>query len=232
MTKHILIIEDDPDIREGLRILLEGENFQVEEAENGTEGLHKLSPDIDLIILDVMMPGISGLRTCKEIRQISYVPIIFLTAKSGESDKLVGFMAGADDYLVKPFSYTELLARIKALLRRHQMYDRIPSDHPSTDEWITKNNIRINSLCNQVYVNDTEVILTEIEYEILLLLIKHPDRIFSVQNLYENIWNEPFLNTSGNTIMVHIRNLRKKIEKEPKKPKIIKTVWGKGYKLG
>ena len=136
MENHVLIIEDDKDIREGIRILLEGEGFTVTEAENGMEGLQKLSSDISLVILDIMMPGISGLKTCEEIRKTSVVPILFLTAKSRESDKLVGFMAGGDDYLVKPFSYTELLARIKALLRRHQIYDKVSSVTASAqDTW-------------------------------------------------------------------------------------------------
>ena len=117
MEKNILIIEDDKDIREGVKILLEGEGYSVEEASNGADGLKKLTSHTNLVILDIMMPGISGLKTCEEIRKISYVPILFLTAKSKESDKLIGFMAGADDYLIKPFSYTELFARVRALLR-------------------------------------------------------------------------------------------------------------------
>jgi DNA-binding response OmpR family regulator len=118
----ILIIEDDADIREGIRILLESENYLVREAENGKKGLSMLNEEIDLVILDVMMPGMSGLKTCEEIRKISYVPVLFLTAKSSESDKLIGLMAGGDDYLAKPFSYAELLGRVKALLRRYQIY--------------------------------------------------------------------------------------------------------------
>lgn len=231
MEKNILIIEDDKDIREGVKILLEGEGYSVEEASNGADGLKKLTPNTNLVILDIMMPGISGLKTCEEIRKISYVPILFLTAKSKESDKLIGFMAGADDYLIKPFSYTELFARVRALLRRHQVYDR-EILQIQKEEWIETHQIRINSSKNIVFQQGNEIQLTEIEYKILLLLIQYPTKIFSLQNLYESIWKEPFISTSANTIMVHIRNLRTKIEENPQKPKIIQTVWGKGYRLG
>lgn len=232
MNNNILIIEDDKDIREGIRILLEGEGFLVEEAPNGMEGLRKLSPKTNLIILDIMMPGISGLKTCEEIRKVSYVPILFLTAKSKESDKLIGFMAGADDYLIKPFSYAELFARVKALLRRHQVYDKETLQNVAGGEWIEKHRIRINTSHNMVFLKDDEIQLTEIEYKLLLLMMQYPSKTFSIQNLYESIWEEPFLNSSANTIMVHIRNLRAKIEENPQKPKIIQTVWGKGYRLG
>jgi len=232
MKSSILIIEDDKDIREGIRILLEGEGFLVEEASNGMEGLKKMSNDTSLIILDIMMPGISGLKVCEEIRKISYIPILFLTATSKESDKLLGFMVGADDYLVKPFSHTELFARINALLRRHQIYDRETLQSNSDAEWIEQQHIRINTAYNSVFAGDVELKLTEIEYKILLLLMRYPGKIFTFQNLYESIWEEPFMSTSANTIMVHIRNLRTKIENDPQNPKIIRTVWGKGYRLG
>lgn len=131
MQNNILIIEDDKDIRECVRILLEGEGFHIDEASDGEEGLKKLSESTHLVILDVMMPKLSGFKTCEEIRKISYVPILFLAAKSHESDKLIGFMAGGDDYLIKPFSYAELFARVKALLRRHNVYDK--KEHLSKD---------------------------------------------------------------------------------------------------
>lgn len=232
MKNNILIIEDDKDIREGIRILLEGEGFCVDEAPNGMEGLEKLSAKTNLVILDIMMPGISGLKVCEEIRKTSYVPILFLTAKSKESDKLVGFMAGADDYLIKPFSYAELFARVKALLRRHQVYDRKAAEATAEDQWLEKHHIRINASSNTVFNRDNELKLTEIEYKILLLMMQYPAKTFSIQNLYESVWDEPFMSTSANTIMVHIRNLRTKIEENPQKPKIIQTVWGKGYRLG
>ena len=229
---NILIIEDDSDIRESVRILLEGEGFHVTEAQNGIEGIRQVTKSTHLIILDIMMPGISGIKTCEEFRKFSYVPILFLTAKSRESDKLLGFMAGGDDYLVKPFSYAELSARVKALLRRHHIYDKEKDFTNNEQKWIESTQIRINTKKNVVIVREDEILLTEIEYEILLLMMKYPNKIFSVQNLYESIWNEPFYNNSANTVMVHIRKLRKKVEKNPQTPKIIQTVWGKGYCFG
>lgn len=232
--QNILIIEDDPDIREGVRILMEGENFHVEEAVDGFEGLRKLSDDIQLVILDVMMPGISGYKTCEEIRKKSNVPVLFLTAKDKESDKLLGLMSGGDDYLVKPFSYAELLARVKALLRRHLIYDgagRKNQEKKKDTGWVEWKNIRVNTQKNLVYLNEDEISLTEIEYKILVLLMQNSGKIFSVQNLYESVWELPYLYTSGNTVMVHIRRLRKKIEQHPQNPKRIVSVWGKGYRF-
>ncbi|MDO5390699.1 MAG: response regulator transcription factor [Eubacteriales bacterium] len=233
MVNNILIIEDDPAIREGVRILMEGENFHVEEAVNGFEGLKKLSDATHLIILDVMMPGISGYKTCEEIRKRSNVPVLFLTAKDQESDKLLGLMSGGDDYLVKPFSYAELFVRVKALLRRHLIYDKAGEkvEPKKYDEWIEAKNIRINTQNNCIYVNGIEISLTEKEYSILLLFMKNPGKIFSVQNLYESVWEVPYLYSSGNTVMVHIRRLRKKIEEDPQNPKLIVSVWGKGYRF-
>ena len=228
---NILIIEDDEDIREGVRILLEGEGYQVTEACNGMEGLQKLSEETDLVILDIMMPGISGLKTCEEIRKISYVPVLFLTAKSQESDKLIGLMAGGDDYLVKPFSYAELLGRVKALLRRYHVYNQSGTEKEKSGDWVERKGIRIHTVRNEVYLDDREIELTDIEYKLLLLMIQNPNKIFSTQNLYESIWNETFLYTSGNTVMVHIRRLRTKIEKDPQQPQFIVNVWGKGYRF-
>ena len=232
--QNILVIEDDPDIREGVRILMEGENFHVEEAVDGFEGLRKLSADTHLVILDVMMPGISGYKTCEEIRKKSNIPVLFLTAKDKESDKLLGLMSGGDDYLVKPFSYAELLARVKALLRRHLIYDGAGNQNQEKKKdtgWVEWKNIRVNTQKNLVYLNENEINLTEIEYKILVLLMQNSEKIFSVQNLYESVWELPYLYTSGNTVMVHIRRLRKKIEQNPQKPKRIVSVWGKGYRF-
>ncbi|MCD8300600.1 MAG: response regulator transcription factor [Clostridiales bacterium] len=230
MQNNILLIEDDASIREGVGILLREEGFQVTEAEDGFAGLKLLTEDTDLVILDVMMPGISGIKTCKEIRKVSNVPILFLTAKDQEADKLIGFKAGGDDYLVKPFSFAELLARINALLRRYHIYDKAEEDSEQ-DEWLERGSIRINTKRNEVYLKNKETDLTEVEYRILLLLMQYPKKIFSVQNLYESVWEEPFVYSSGNTVMVHIRHLRMKIEDDPQKPHIINTVWGKGYRF-
>lgn len=229
---NIMIVEDDGDIREGVRILLESEGYEVTEAENGLEALKLLSTETDLVILDVMMPGISGLRTCEEIRKTSVVPILFLTAKSQESDKLIGLMAGGDDYLGKPFSYAELLGRVKALLRRYQVYQgKEVSGTAQKDHFFESAGIRINETFNEVAVDGKQVELSTIEYNILLLMMRHPQKIFSAQNLYESIWEEPYFYNCSSTVMVHISKLRGKIEQDPQKPKRITTVWGKGYRF-
>jgi two-component system OmpR family response regulator len=229
---NVLIIEDDEDIREGVRILLEGEDYAVTEAENGRQGLTRVTDDTDLVILDVMMPGISGLKTCEEIRKISFVPVLFLTAKAQESDKLIGLMAGGDDYLAKPFSYSELLGRVKALVRRYQIY-RGKKQEPEGEQeaYIALSGIKISEKFNEVYINDVPVELSDIEYSILLLLMKHPRKIFSTQNIYESVWDEPYFYNCNSTVMVHIRNLRVKIEEDPQAPRFIMTVWGKGYRF-
>lgn len=230
----ILIIEDDEDIREGIRILFSGENYRIIEAGSGEEGLRLFSGDIDLVILDIMMPGISGLKTCEEIRRISNVPVLFLTAKSQESDKLIGFMAGGDDYLVKPFTYSELLARTKALLRRYTVYkgkDVTGESEYDEEGYIIRRSLRVSTTYNEVFRDGRKIELSEIEYRMLLLMMKNPGRIFSTKNLYESVWNEPYFYISNNTVMVHIRKLRMKIENDPKNPEYIHTVWGKGYRF-
>lgn len=230
---NILIIEDDAAIREGVRVLLEGDGFLVEEAVDGFAGIEKLSDATELVILDIMMPGISGIKTCEEIRKRSKVPVLFLTAKGQESDKLLGLTVGGDDYLTKPFSYAELLARVRALLRRRNVYDKeAKEEEEDVPEWIERGDIRINTKRNFVLLRGIETDLTEMEYGLLLLMMKNPKKIFSVKNLYESVWGEPFIYTSGNTVMVHIRRLRKKIEEDPGYPKIIENIWGKGYRLG
>ena len=225
------MIEDDEDIREGVRILLGGEGYEVLEAKNGREGLQLLAEGPDLVILDIMMPGMSGLKTCEEIRKISYVPVLFLTAKAQESDKLIGFMAGGDDYLPKPFSYSELLGRVKALIRRWKTYRGKEPDRKK-DTYLEQAGIRLNEMFNEVFVRGGSTELSEIEYQILKLMMQHPGKIFSAQNLYESVWDEPYFYNCNGTVMVHIRKLRVKIEEDPKNPQRIQTVWGKGYRFG
>ena len=229
--EKILIIEDDEDIREGIRILLESEQYVVTEAGNGRSGLELIDDDVSLVILDIMMPGISGLKTCEEIRKQSNVPIMFLTAKVQESDKLIGLMAGGDDYLPKPFSYSELLGRVKSLIRRYTVYKGRSPVQGEDDYYLEKGGIRINYNFNEVYVEGRETELSNIEYQILLLMMKHSGKIFSAQNLYESVWEEPFFYSCSSTVMVHIRKLRTKIESDPNNPKYIKTLWGKGYRF-
>ena len=229
---NILIIEDDADIRECIRILLQNENYEITEAACGRDGLNLLRADTDLIILDIMMPGMSGLKACEEIRKISYAPVLFLTARAQESDKLLGLMAGGDDYLTKPFSCAELLGRVKALLRRYRLYRGKEETAADTDgRFLESGRFRVNETFNEVLVDGKEVSLSDIEYQILLLLMQHPRRIFSAQALYEAVWNEPYVYTCSGTVMVHIRKLRKKIEQDPQNPACITTVYGKGYRF-
>lgn len=227
--KNILIADDNDEIREIVRILLESEGFNVLEAVNGDDAVNKVDENIDLIILDIMMPIKSGFKACVEIREKSSAPILFLTAKSQDSDKCMAFSVGSDDFLSKPFSYTELISRVKALLRRYYVYKGKESTEIS--DFIEINGLKVNKTSNEVYLYDEEVILNDIEYRILLLMISNKGKIFSAQNLYESVWNEPYFYSNNNTIMVHIRNLRTKIEKDPQNPKYIKTVWGKGYRI-
>ena len=227
----ILVVEDEPDIREGIRILLGGEGYIILEAGSGEEALSKLNEAVDLVILDIMLPGMSGLKVCEEIRKVSNVPILFLTAKAQESDKTIGLTAGGDDYLSKPFSYSELIARVKALLRRYCVYrGKTQSGTMNSDRIMTVGCIRIALDRNEVWKNGEELDLTDIEYKILSLMIQHPQRIFSTQNIYESVWEEPYTYSANGTVMVHIRKLRMKIEDDAQNPTQIKNVWGKGYR--
>ena len=227
--KTIMIVDDDADIREVMKVLLKSEGYQVVEAIHGEDAISKISDDIDLYILDVMMPGLSGYQVCVKIREVSNSPILFLTAKSQDSDKSMGFSSGGDDYLAKPFSYAELLARVKALLRRYYVYRG--KEMPEAQNVLAIRDLHINCDTCEVTVQDHEVTLTSIEYQILLLMAQNRRKVFSAQNLYETIWNEPYFYSCNNTIMVHIRNLRRKLEPDPEAPQYIKTVWGKGYKI-
>lgn len=225
----IMIADDDPDIREVVRILLESEGFRIVEAVDGDDAVSKIDPAIDLYILDVMMPGKSGYQVCRAIRAASTAPILFLTAKSQDGDKSMGFSSGGDDYLPKPFSYTELTARVKALLRRYYVYRGKESEE--SKEKIVIRDLVIDRQTCEVRLAGAEVQLTDIEYRMLLLMAENRRKVFSAQNLYESIWNEPYFYSCNNTIMVHIRNLRRKIEPDPDNPQYIKTVWGKGYRI-
>ena len=228
-TKNILIADDNDEIREIVRVLLESEDYNVIDAVDGEDAVNKVDEDIDLIILDIMMPIKSGFRACVEIREKTSAPILFLTAKTQDSDKYMAFSAGSDDYLSKPFSYTELVSRVKALLRRYYVYKG--KERTDTPDTVRINELTINTAVNEVSIGEKEITLTEIEYNILLLMAQHKKKIFSAQNLYESVWEEPYFYTCNNTVMVHIRNLRSKLEKDPQNPKYIKTVWGKGYRI-
>ncbi len=232
MPSRILVADDNAEIREILRILLSNEGYEIIEAKDGTDVLKLFDSSIDLLILDIMMPNMNGYQTCLKIRETSNVPILFLTAKGLDSDKTLGFSSGADDYLSKPFSYSELTARVKALLRRWQVYkgkDTLPNTNEV--EQLVVDGISLNLNQNTVTINNKEIELTDIEFRILNVLMNNPKQIFSAANLYEKVWNEPYFYSANNTIMVHIRNLRKKIEDDPANPKYVKTIWGKGYRF-
>ena len=229
MAQKILFADDDPEIREVLRLLLSSEGYEVSEASSGSELLEKLDDGVDLVILDVMMPGLGGYAACAEIRTRSAVPVLFLTAKSQDSDKTMGFSVGGDDYLVKPFSYSELISRVKAMLRRYYVYGSKANAASTVIHCC--GNVKIDTAQATVTRDGSEVALTDTEYRILLLLASHRKKILSVQNIYESIWNEPYFYSSNNTVMVHIRNLRRKLDDDPQNARIIRTVWGKGYRI-
>jgi len=225
--KRILVADDSPDILELINILLSAEGYEIVSAQNGQEAVDYTDETIDLIILDVMMPIKSGFKACVEIREKSTVPILFLTAKTQDSDKVLGFSVGGDDYLAKPFSYVELVSRVKSMLRRFYVYQG--SGVSTTPKQLTLRDLNLN-LDTKTLTRKQQVInLTDIEYQILELLLTHLRKIFSTENLYESIWQEPYFYQASNTIMVHIRNLRQKIEENPREPQYVKTAWGKGY---
>lgn len=224
----ILIIEDDKDIRDVVDTLLTHKGYNVMQAEDGISALKIMNEDIDLIILDVMMPGMSGIEVCREIRKNYNMPILFLTAKSSDEDKTEGFSAGGDDYLTKPFSEAELTARVIALMRRYQVYRGKEKDS-SGETYLIAEGLKISEQFNAVWKNGLQIDLTDIEYRMLRMFMKHRNRIFSIKTIYETIWDEPYFYSSNNTVMVHIRKLRKKIEDDPQNPTYIRTEWGRGY---
>ncbi|MBR5427087.1 MAG: response regulator transcription factor [Clostridia bacterium] len=234
MSKNkILIIEDEEEIREGLRILLGGESYySFAEAENGEIGTELLTGDTDLVILDITMPGADGIDLCRRIRQASSVPILILSEKTQDEDILIGLTSGGDDYLTKPFSYAELNARIKALMRRYRVYRGHEENEVSrAPVMIEIDGICISSARNEALIGGRELNLTETEYQILLMLMIKPNRSFSAATLFEKIWKEPFFYGANRTVMLHIKNLRRKIEADPHNPVRIITVPGKGYQF-
>lgn len=221
--QKILIADDEPEIREVLRMMLGSEGYEIREAVNAEEAVEQ-AEGADLVILDIMMPGESGIWACTKIREKTNVPILFLTAKSGEHDKVIGFSAGGDDYLIKPFSYMELLSRVKALIRRYRVYQRSEKER---EKVVFYRDLTIDQELQTVQMNGKNISLTEMEYQILLLLVSNPRKVFSVKEIYETIWKEVFFPNSGNTVMVHIRNIRRKLEKNGES--YIQNIWGRGY---
>ena len=225
----ILVCDDDKEIVEAIEIYLTQDGHQVLEAYDGIEAVEILKKEsVDLLIMDIMMPRMDGIRATLKIREKHNIPIIILSAKSEDADKILGLNIGADDYITKPFNPLELVARVKSHLRR---YMQLGSTTIKESEAIyTVGGLAINDDLKEVTVDGEQVKLTPIEYNILLLLVKHQGKVFSIDQIYENIWNEDAIN-ADNTVAVHIRHIREKIEINPKEPRYLKVVWGIGYKM-
>lgn len=224
---RILVVDDEADIRRIIRILLESRGYRVLEAPNGRLAVETIrkEPDVDLILLDIMMPELSGIEASREIRSRSSVPILFLTARTQEQDKLEAYQSGGDDYLAKPFSHGELLMKVDSLLRRYRVYKgKVTGKQLKSDVVLDEENRRI--------LRGGEALeLTETEYSILQFLADHRGSVVSVAQIYEGVWHEKYMPASNNTVMVHIVNLRKKLEDDPANPRLIRTIWGKGYQI-
>lgn len=228
MKINILIADDDREIVDSTAIFLKAEGYGIYKAYNGLEALDIcLSHDIQLILLDIMMPELDGLETLMRVREKKNIPIILVSAKSQDCDKILGLTAGADDYITKPFNPSELVARVKSQLRR---YTQLGAMEPVKSSCISINGLVMDTDAKSVTVDGDEVRLTPIEYKILELLCRNPNRVFSSEQIYQNVWNydNP---VNDNTIAVHIRHIREKIEINPKEPRYLKVVWGIGYKI-
>ncbi|WP_373370296.1 response regulator transcription factor [Irregularibacter muris] len=225
MMEKILIIEDDVDIRTILKIYLEGESYEVWEAGSGGEAMDYLDKEPDLVILDLMLPDIDGLKICKNIRKNYYYPIIMITAKDADHDKILGLSYGADDYITKPFNPLEVIARVKAQLRRSNKYTNSQSDKDT----LYYKALTLNKKSKAVKMNEKEIKLTPTEFNILNILLERKGEVLSGEKLLNLIWKEEYYSKTNNTITVHIRNLREKIGDSIEKPEYIKTVWGVGY---
>ena len=226
---NILVCDDDKEIVEAIEIYLTQEGYRILKAYDGTEALEMLErEEVHLLLLDVMMPKLDGIRATLKIREKNSIPIIILSAKSEDADKILGLNVGADDYVTKPFSPLELVARVKSQLRRYTQLGGTAQNE--NDKIYSVGGLRINDDLKEVTVDGELVRLTPIEYNILLLLMKYQGRVFSINQIYEMIWNEEAIG-ADNTVAVHIRHIREKIEINPKEPRYLKVVWGVGYKI-
>jgi len=224
---NILVVDDDREIVESIGIFLSGEGYGVLKAYDGIEALEKLSEnEVQLMILDVMMPKLDGIKTLMKLRETKNIPVILLSAKSEDNDKIFGLTAGADDYVTKPFSPSELVARVKSQLRR---YTTLGSMEIQSGEIVT-GGLCVNTESKTVSVDGEDVKLTPIEYRILEFLARNRGRVYSAADIYRNVWNEDAV-VGDNTIAVHVRHIREKIEINPREPKYLKVVWGIGYKI-
>ena len=228
---HVLVVEDDEKIRDGIEIYLKSQGYEVFKAADGIEGLEKLKEkEVHLAIIDVMMPRMDGIQMVIQLRKEYDFPVIMLSAKSEEVDKIMGLNMGADDYVTKPFQPLELLARVNSHLRRYKRFLEMTGQGAKEAENIYRiGGIELNEDTKEVLVDGEVVKMTPMEFKILSLLMRNPGRVFSADEIYERVWNERAINTD--TIMVHVRKIREKIEYNPKEPKYLKVVWGVGYKI-
>ena len=222
---HILVVDDEPDIRDVVSILLQSNGYKPTATENAFKAIEVLNNEsFDLIIMDIMMPGMNGIDALKEIRKFSLVPVLFLTAKTTDKDRVDAYNSGGDDYLLKPFSQNELLLKVSSLIRRYREYSQKESGRLCSDIYLDYEN-------HAAVKNGVDVELTDKELEILSYFLHHKGEAVNTQTLYSEVWHEKYLPSAANTIMVHILNLRKKLEDDPSQPKFIRTVWGKGYQI-
>jgi len=229
---HILVAEDDKEILEGIRIYLKNQGYIVFGAGNGLEALDIIeTEEIHLAIVDIMMPKMDGITMTMRLREKHDFPVIMLTAKSEEMDKITGLNIGADDYVTKPFAPMELMARVNSQLRRYRKYREMleGKEVENKDTVYTVGGLELNEEKALVMLDGSPVKLTPLEFKILALLMKYPGRVFSAEELYERVWNEKAITTD--TVMVHVRKIREKIERDPKNPRYLKVVWGVGYKI-
>jgi len=228
LKSRVLIVDDDTEIRDMIEIYLKTDEFDVVKASNGIEALDVLqNSEVHLIILDIMMPEMDGIRTCLKIREQMSIPIILLSAKNRDNDKILGLGVGADDYVTKPFNPLELMARIKAQIRR---YTKLNSPNTKVENLIEIDDLKLDTKSHEVTKNGVKINLTPTEFDILKVLALNRGIVLSIDKIYEMVWNEP-LYGANNLVMVHIRKLREKIEANPGEPRYIKTVWGVGYKI-
>ena len=225
---NILVCDDDREIVDAIEIYLSQDGYKIYQAYDGEQAIQILDKeDIHLLIMDIMMPRLDGIRATLKIREYSSIPIIILSAKSEDTDKILGLNIGADDYICKPFNPLELVARVKSNLRRYTSLGSLTGENKAIYQ---VGGLILNDDIKQVTVDDEPVKMTPIEYNILLLLMKNQGRVFSINQIYESIWNEDAIG-ADNTVAVHIRHIREKIEINPKEPRYLKVVWGVGYKI-
>lgn len=230
MKEQILVVDDDREILAAIALLLEAEGYQVIQAHDGMEALDAaISPDVRLIIMDIMMPRLDGLSAIMKIRQQRNLPILVLSAKGEETDKVLGLSIGADDYIAKPFNPAELTARVRSHLRRYMDLGGIDAGHAGTD--LVNGRLRYDPEGHVLFADGEEVRLTATETGIVELLMRNPGRIFPAEEIYRRVWGEETVYAPENTVMVHIRHIREKIELNPKNPEYLKVVWGIGYKM-